>query len=114
MSRPTMIQIQATRRFPSEPERVFDAWLDPATARRFFFATKTGTMVRAEMDVRVGGAFRFVDRRDGRDISHEGTYTEIVRPRRLSFQFSVDGSPSTRVTVDVAPLETGCEVVLTH
>jgi uncharacterized protein YndB with AHSA1/START domain len=108
--------VRVTRRFGASPERVFDAWLDPASARRWMFATPTGLMVRAEIDPRVGGTFRFVDRRDGEDVEHVGTYLELDRPRRIVFAFSVPAySPDAdRVTVDIVPLATGCEVTLEH
>jgi uncharacterized protein YndB with AHSA1/START domain len=57
-----------------------------------------------------------VDRRNGDEIEHTGEYVEIDRPRRLVFTFSVPkfSSDSTRVTLDIAPLATGCELTLTH
>jgi uncharacterized protein YndB with AHSA1/START domain len=55
--------IRVSRRYPQSTERVFDAWLDPAIAGKFLFATPAGQIVRAETDPRVGGAFCFVDRR---------------------------------------------------
>ena len=39
MSAAKPIVIHVTRRFDAAPERVFDAWLDPETARKFLFAT---------------------------------------------------------------------------
>ncbi|MDP9253784.1 MAG: SRPBCC domain-containing protein [Verrucomicrobiota bacterium] len=71
-------------------------------------------MVRVEIDAGVGGAFVFVDRRDGEDIEHIGEYLEIDRPRRIVFSFSVPkySQESTRVTIDIVPLETGCELTL--
>jgi uncharacterized protein YndB with AHSA1/START domain len=104
-----------TRRFNFPIERVFDAWLDPANAGKFLFATPTGKMVRLEIDAKVGGAFNFT-RRDGDDVEHVGTYLEIDRPRRLVFTFAVPkySAQVTRVTLDLKPLPTGCELTLTH
>ena len=112
-----MADFTVTHRFRHAPERVFDAWLDPAVARRFLFATPTGEMVRAEVDARVGGTFVFVDRRpeDG-EVLHTGEYLEIDRPRRLVFTFGVPKyDPGlTRVEVDITPTPDGCEVRLTQ
>ena len=108
--------VQITRRFDASIERVFDAWLDPEKAGRWLFATPTGQMVRAEIDARVGGSFVFTDRRDNEDVEHLGTYLEIDRPRRLVFSFVVPKfSPQlTRVSIDLRPLPTGCEITLSH
>lgn len=116
MNPETKATVRVRRRFQADAEKVFDAWLSPQTACEFLFATPTGQMVRTEMDARVGGTFLLVDRRDGVDVEHVGEYLEIDRPRRLSFVFCVPHySPeSSRVTLDFAPLDQGCEVVLLH
>jgi uncharacterized protein YndB with AHSA1/START domain len=108
--------VRVARRFPQSAERVFDAWLNPRMASRFLFATETGTMVRAELDPRVGGRFTFVDRRDGEDVEHVGEYLEIDRPRRLVFTFGVPkfSAEMTRVTLEFLPAGSGCELTLTH
>ncbi|MDH7797801.1 MULTISPECIES: SRPBCC family protein [unclassified Beijerinckia] len=109
-------RIQVTHVFSASVERVFDAWLDPAKASQFLFATATGQMVTAEIDARVGGQFLFVDRRDGVDVIHKGEYLEIERPRRLVFSFGVPqfSADFTRVTVEIAPQGSGCLLTLTH
>ena len=103
-------------RYNASPERVFDAFLDPAKAGKFLFATRTGQMVRAEIDPRVGGKFNFTDRRDGEDIEHVGEYLEIDRPRRVVFTFAaIKFEPTpTRVEIDIVPVAGGCELTLTH
>jgi uncharacterized protein YndB with AHSA1/START domain len=112
----TPAPLRVRRRFEASGERVFDAWLEPGKAATFLFATPTGQMVRAEIDARVGGAFCFVDRRDGVDVEHVGTYVEIDRTRRLVFTFGVPTySPLiTRVSIDIVPQGSACELTLTH
>jgi uncharacterized protein YndB with AHSA1/START domain len=110
------VQVRVSRHFDASPERVFDAWLDPARARRFLFATQEGTMLRAEIDARVGGGFTLVERRGDEEIAHFGQYLEIDRPRRLVFLFWVGARAEERdrVTIEIAPDGTGCALTLTH
>ena len=108
--------VRVTHRFSASPERVFDAWLDPARAGTWLFATPTGRMVRVQIDARVGGSYCFADRRDGEDVAHTGEYLEIDRPRRLVFTLSVEkyAQDVDRVMIDIVPLGSGCELTLTH
>ncbi len=108
--------VVVTRRLDVTIQKVFDAWLDPARAGKFLFATPTGTMVRVDIDARVGSAFNITERRDGDDVEHVGTYLEIDRPHRLAFTFGVPKYSKilTRVGIDFKPLPTGCEVTLTQ
>ena len=116
MSGAKTVTVKVSRRFKASPERVFDAWLDPAKARRFLFATPTSEVVRADIDPRVGGRFLIVDRRDGEDVAHEGEYLEIDRPRRLTFTFGVPkySKDYSQVSIDIVAVDGGCELTLTH
>src|SRR5436190_18036912 len=112
-----MAELSVTHTYRHTPETVFDAWLNPAIARRFLFATPTGEMVRADVDPRVGGRFAFVDRRpDAGDVLHEGEYVEIDRPHRIVFTFAVPqyDPQKTTVRLDFEPVDGGCKVTLTH
>ncbi|MFZ3008343.1 MAG: SRPBCC domain-containing protein [Phenylobacterium sp.] len=108
--------VTVTRRFSVSPERVFDAFLDPAIAGRFMFATPTGEMVRIDIEPRVGGAYSFVDRREGEDVEHVGQILELDRPRRLVFQFAVPKyDPAiTVVALDIVAEGSGSRLTLTH
>jgi uncharacterized protein YndB with AHSA1/START domain len=113
-----MAEFSVTHTYAAAPEQVFDAWLDPAIARRFVFATPAGEMIRAEVDARVGGAFTFVDRRpDMGDVLHTGEYLEVDRPRRLAFTFAVPqfNPDFTTVVVEITPAaDGGCNLTLTQ
>ena len=110
------INLSVSRRYEVAAERVFDAWLDAQSAGRWLFATPTGQMVHVEIDGRAGGNYLIVDRRDGEDVEHFGQYLEIDRPHRLVFSFSADkhDRDGDRVSVKIKPIQTGCELTLTH
>ena len=73
-------------------------------------------MVTVEIDARVGGSFYVVERRDGEDAEHYGEYLEIDRPRRLVFTFANEkgARDGDRISIDIVPMESGCELTLTH
>lgn len=104
------------RKFDAPAERVFDAWLDPAAAGRWLFATPGGKMLRVEIDARVGGRFTLTEQRGDLAVEHVGKYVEISRPRRLVFEFSVPQfSPAaTLVAVEIIAQGAACELTLTH
>jgi uncharacterized protein YndB with AHSA1/START domain len=109
------VTIVVRRHYAFPPERVFDAWLDPALAGKFLFATPDGIMLKVEIDARVGGGFVITERRGDRDDEHRGKYLEIDRPRRLVFSFGDDiAFDATTVTVEITPAGDGCDLVLTH
>jgi uncharacterized protein YndB with AHSA1/START domain len=108
--------IRVARRFRAPPERVFHAWLEPAVAGRWLFATASEPIADVDIDPRVGGAFRLAERRNGARVEHAGRYVEIVPHRRLVFTLALADRPHvvTRVTAEISPLKTGCELALTH
>ncbi|HEX4925034.1 MAG TPA: SRPBCC domain-containing protein [Bdellovibrionales bacterium] len=110
------VPVKVKLRYGAPAEKVFDAFLDPKKAGKFMFATVTGKMVKVEIDPKVGGKFLFVDRRPEGDAEHFGTYTELERPKRLAFEFSVDrrAKSGDAVSIDIKKLEKGCEVTLIH
>ena len=117
MTSEALATLVVTQRYSASSERVFDAFLDVAVARRFLFATATGEMIEASSDPRVGGRFVYVERRpEMGDVRHVGEYLEIDRPRRLVFSFGVPqfDPRMTRVQIDIRPDGEGCELTLTH
>lgn len=115
MTAETTAMIEVSRHIAAAPERVFDAWLDPDSARHWLFATPDGVMERCEIDARVGGRFRIDEGRGEELAEHRGEYVEIDRPRRLVFDFftSEEEAP-TRVTVAIEPEGEGSRVTLSH
>lgn len=107
--------IRVTQRFNANPDQVFDAWVNPATISLWMFRGEE--LVRLLLDARPGGKYSFLVRRDGQDIDHTGEYFAVARPSRLGFSWCAnqDMAPeSSRVTLDIVPIETGSELILNH
>ena len=113
--------IKVTQRLEAPAERVFDAWLNPAVARKWLFVTDDGEITRCDLDAQVGGEWTIVRRGPSPeppgeviDMEHTGQYLEIDPPRRLAFTFGVPKfSPNmSRVMIDIAPAGSGCELSL--
>ena len=95
---------------------MFNAWLDPDVASRWLFATATRPIERIEIDARVAGTFRLIERREDGRVEHCGEYVEIVPHRRLVFSLVLADRPRilTRASVEIEPRATGCRLSLMH
>jgi uncharacterized protein YndB with AHSA1/START domain len=81
------------RTFGAPRERVWQAFTDPVRIPRWWGPHGTTTTV-VEMDVRVGGAWRYISHApDRNDVVFHGTYLEIEPPERYrwTFLFDVEG-----------------------
>jgi uncharacterized protein YndB with AHSA1/START domain len=80
---PTDREIVLTRVFDAPRRMVFDALTKPELLKRWFGA-RGWNLVVCEVDLRVGGTWRFVSRGPGgEDMGHGGVYREILPPERL-------------------------------
>jgi uncharacterized protein YndB with AHSA1/START domain len=73
-----------THRFiTASPARVFEAWTTPEQIKQWLGPRRL-TMVSCEIDLRVGGKYRYVHRApDGQEYGFSGVYKEIDRPNRM-------------------------------
>jgi uncharacterized protein YndB with AHSA1/START domain len=79
------------RVFDAPRSLVFDAWTKPELLKRWLGVREGWSMVVCEVDLRVGGAYRFVWRGpDGAEMGMGGVYREIRRPERLVATESFD------------------------
>src|SRR5438128_1628627 len=74
-----------TRRFDAPRKLVFDAHTKPELVRRWLLGPPGWSMPGCEIDLRVGGTYRYVWRHDtkGTEMGMGGVYREIVAPERI-------------------------------
>jgi uncharacterized protein YndB with AHSA1/START domain len=74
-----------TRMIDAPPEKVFEAWTDPALLKQWFAPLPWTTSV-VENDVRAGGSSLILMRGpDGNEFPNPGVYLEVVKNERLVF-----------------------------
>ncbi len=112
------------RSYPATPERVFDAFADPAKKRRWFIEGDSHEVEEFQMDFRVGGMerarYRFKEGTPlkGIVLTSESSYQDIVPNRRIviAYTMALAGKrmSSSLATVEFLPAEKGTALVFTH
>jgi uncharacterized protein YndB with AHSA1/START domain len=112
---PTDLEIVATRVFDAPRELVFDAWTSPEHLPNWMLGPTGWTMPVCEIDLRPGGAWRFVWRKDdGSEMAMNGIYDEVVRPERLVHTESWGGDwADTLNTLELTESDGQTTVVMT-
>jgi uncharacterized protein YndB with AHSA1/START domain len=77
-------EVVFTRAFAAPRDLVFDCMTKPDLVKRWLLGPPGWTMPVCEIDLKVGGKFRYVWRsEDGRDMAMAGVYREIAAPERI-------------------------------
>ncbi len=111
----TKAALVVRRQIAASAEKLFDAWLDPASLAEWMCP---GDVQRsaAKTDPRIGGGFEIIMHGKENSYVHTGTYRVIDRPRRLAFTWISEGTKQTEtlVTIDFLPGRGTTEIVITH
>jgi uncharacterized protein YndB with AHSA1/START domain len=85
VSLPSDRDIQVTRDFDASRRLVFDAFTKPELVRRWLLGPPGWAMPICEIDLRVGGGYRYAWRSeiDGVQMTVRGVYREVTLPERL-------------------------------
>ena len=90
---PTEEQILITREFAAPRHLVYKAVTTPELVRRWWHANR-GEMTDAEIDLRVGGKWRYaMVTEDGFEVAFHGEYREIVPDERIVSTEVYEGAP---------------------
>jgi uncharacterized protein YndB with AHSA1/START domain len=116
-----MTSLTLVRRIAARPAIVFEA-LTTADGVRAWWGPDDLPVILAELDARVGGAYRVrFQTLDGQQHEAFGEYLEVDPPRRLvmTWRYAFGGEPeeldlTSRIEIDVTPLEGGSELTFTH
>lgn len=113
------------RNYPAAPERVFNAFKDPARKRHWFAEGEGFAVDEYELDFRVGGferaRFRFVTGQpleEGTPCANDTLYMDIVDNRRIVFAYTmtVGGAriSCSLGTVELRPAGGGTDLIYTE
>ena len=116
-----MRSLTIVRRIAARPSIVFEA-MTTNEGVAAWFGPDDLPVVRAQMDARVGGAYRVHFRTlDGGDHEACGEFLELVPPRRIvmSWSWAFGGVPeerdrTSRVEIELTPIGDGTELTFTH
>jgi len=104
LTTPSDREVITERVFDAPRDRVYAAFTDPELIPQWWGRRRTTTLVD-KLDVRPGGAWRFVERNsDGSENGFRGTFREVTPPESLVYTFEWEGMPG-HVVVDTVSFE---------
>ena len=110
---PTDEQILITREFDAPRHLVYKAWTTPELVKRWWSA-KRGEVTVAEIDLRVGGRWRFVMVAEGGfEVAFHGEYREIVQNERIVSTEVYEGMPGAEALNTLTLTEADGRTLLT-
>lgn len=90
---PADTQIQIVREFNAPKHLVYKAWTTPELVKRWW-GSDLGEVTVAEIDLRVGGSWRYVMvTPDGFEVGFHGEYREVVPDERIVSTEVYEGMP---------------------
>lgn len=115
---PTDEQILITREFDAPKHLVYKAWTTPELVKRWWSGER-GETTLAEIDLRVGGTWRYVMVADGGlEVAFHGEYREIVPNERIVSTEVFEGMPDAEalntLTLTERDGRTTLEVLVQH
>jgi uncharacterized protein YndB with AHSA1/START domain len=115
---PSDTQILITREFDAPRHLVFKAYTTPELVRRWWHANR-GEMTLCEIDLRVGGGWRYVMAAcSGPEVGFHGEYQEIVPGERIVSTEVFEGAPDApaldTVTFTEADGRTTLSILVEH
>jgi uncharacterized protein YndB with AHSA1/START domain len=115
---PTDEQILIRREFDAPKHLVYEAWTTPELVKRWWNA-KRGEVTVAEIDLRVGGAWRYVMVADGgMEVGFHGEFREIVPNERIVSTEIYEGYPDAEAVNTLTLTEedgrTTLEILVQH
>jgi uncharacterized protein YndB with AHSA1/START domain len=111
-------QILITREFDAPKHLVYKAFTTPELVKRWWHANR-GEMTVAEIDLQVGGKWRYVMVADGDfEVGFHGEYREIVPDERIVSTEVFEGMPDAEavntMTLTEADGRTTLEILVQH
>lgn len=85
-------QLSMTRIYNAAPGLVFDVYTKPEHLKQWFGCAEM-PLVECQIDLRVGGSYRFVTKGGGHECPLKGEYFEVVRPEKLVYSQIYDVEP---------------------
>ncbi len=91
---PSEREIRVTRAFAASAQRIFDFHTKPEYVQKWLLGPAGWSMPTCEIDLRVGGIYRYVwrDTRRDSEFGVRGEYREIAAPQRLVHTENMDGT----------------------